>query len=381
MIRSAVMLLAFAALPARAEIALKAVPSVRNISLDPFDPAWEKAPVAAIPLMPQVLVNPRGGGAVGGLRAQALSSGQRLFLRLEWEDPGNDEHNSAAERFADACAVEFPADPAAWPSPFMGDPDNPVVIWRWSAAAQRDVAAGWQEAEATRPRLEMDDGGSFGKDDPLYRAAEGAGNPLARRKRRSPVDYLAAKGYGSLTMFDEEPVEGRGIWRQGRRYVVMSRKFEGEPAFKEGRRIPVAFAVWEGGKGERNGMKSVSVWQSLEIGQAPAESLASEAAKGERVFKRYGCATCHGPGGKGGVKNPNSQGGLVPPIDKASEGFTEEELKKVILRGRQSVPEDPRGPAPPLHMNNWEALMSDEEADLLVKYLMSLAPKEKGAEW
>lgn len=365
-----------------AEISVKAVESAKPVLVDPNDPGWAAAPASTVPLMPQALVNPRGGGSVASVRVQALIAGQTLHLRLEWEDAAKDEDNSAAEGFADACAVELPARPDSWPSPFMGDAEAPVVLWRWSAAAQKDVEGGWQENTAVRPRLHSDGGKHFGQGDPLYLAALGAGNPLAQRDRISPVDYLGAKGFGTLTMFPDQPVQGMGGWSRGRWSVVLSRRFEGDPTFRKAQSLPIAFAVWNGGKGERNGAKNVSVWHTLEIGAVPAGKPPTAAAQGERIFRRYGCAACHGSGGKGGVANPNAQGGQVPPIARVKEGFTAEELKRVIRKGRRSVPEDARGPVPPLHMNEWEKVMDEGELDALAEYLFSLMPKEEpGKEW
>jgi DMSO reductase family type II enzyme heme b subunit len=37
----------------------------------------------------------------------------------------------------------------------------------------------------------------------------------------------------------------------------------GEVRLSEGTRVPVAFAVWNGSAGDRDGKKSVTIWQEL----------------------------------------------------------------------------------------------------------------------
>lgn len=360
-----------------AEVTVRALAVEQKISLDPSDPVWQKAPAASIALMPQAMARPWGGGAVKSIEARALYTSKDLFVRLLWEDKNADFTPSASQSFTDACAVMLPARAGSWPSPFMGDADNAVAIWRWSAAAQKDVDAGYQAAEAAHPRLHYDF--EPRPNDPLYHAAQGAGNPLAKRKKTTPVEFLSAKGYGSLTFQPEERVRGQGVWKDGRWMVVMAKSLQGTPALAKGTRIPIAFAAWDGGSGERDGMKAVSVWQSLDLEPVAAPSERMPVARGERAFRRYGCATCHGPAGQGGVKSDNAQGGLVPPINKVKEGFTEEEVKQVVRNGRKSIPEDPRGPIPPFHMNAWSQIMDEQELDDLTKYLWSLSPKTQ--EW
>lgn len=360
-----------------AEITVQALAVKQQVSLDPSDPVWRQAPAASIALMPQVMVRPWGGGSVKFIEARALYTPRDLFVRLLWEDKNADITSSPAQSFTDACAIMLPAHTGSWPSPFMGDAQHPVVIWRWSATAQKDVDAGYQAAEASHPRLHYDF--EPRPNDPTYHSAEGAGNPLAQRKRATPVELLTAKGYGSLTFQSEEMVRGKGVWKDGQWMIVMARPLQGTPTLTKGERVPIAFAVWDGGSGERNGMKAVSIWQSLALEPVSVLPPLTPVARGEREFHRYGCATCHGPGGKGGMKNLNAQGGLVPPINTLKEGFTEEEVKQVIRKGRTSTREDPRGPAPPLHMNAWGQVMDERELDDLVTYLWSLAPRTQ--EW
>lgn len=104
--------------------------------------------------------------------------------------------------------------------------------------------------------------------------------------------------------------------------------------------------------------------------------------RGKAVFKKYGCAGCHGIEGKGGVKNPNAQTGEeVPSLTYVAEGYTKDELKKRVIVGVPIVErQDPSKGAPPLNMPSWKDKITDEELNDLIAYLFNLMP-ESGEAW
>ena len=77
--------------------------------------------------------------------------------------------------------------------------------------------------------------------------------------------------------------------------------------------------------------------------------------RGREVFRKYGCAGCHGPDGKGGVPNPNAKTAQqVPALTYVADGYTKPELRKLIQRGQREIPAlDPARPPPPLYMPAW----------------------------
>lgn len=108
----------------------------------------------------------------------------------------------------------------------------------------------------------------------------------------------------------------------------------------------------------------------------PAPTYASAAEAGRAVFYKYGCVACHGPEGRGGVKNYNAAtGGEVPPLIYVAQGFAKDQMKELIRTGRYPTKADPRGPTPPLWMPTWKGKISDEELDQVVEYLYSLYPE------
>ncbi|MEK7232734.1 MAG: hypothetical protein AAB268_02880 [Elusimicrobiota bacterium] len=68
-------------------------------------------------------------------------------------------------------------------------------------------------------------------------------------------------------------------------------------------------------------------------------------------------------------------------MNRVAEGFQEDEVKAVILNGRNATPKDPNGIAPRLHRNSWKTLMDQEEVDALTDSLFSLMPKGEKTEF
>ncbi|MGA2542843.1 MAG: c-type cytochrome [Verrucomicrobiota bacterium] len=106
-------------------------------------------------------------------------------------------------------------------------------------------------------------------------------------------------------------------------------------------------------------------------------SLMSPVERGREIYRKYGCAGCHGAEAKGGVPNPNAKTAeQVPGLIRVAEGYTKAELKSRIVKGQREIPAlEPKRPPPPLYMPAWGAVIKDAELDDLVAYLISLKPK------
>ena len=106
-------------------------------------------------------------------------------------------------------------------------------------------------------------------------------------------------------------------------------------------------------------------------------SLMSTVERGREVYRKYGCAGCHGPEGKGGVPNPNAKTAQqVPGLLYVADGYTKEELLQRIVKGQREIPAlDAKLPGPPLFMPAWGTTIKAAELDDLVTFLVSLKPK------
>lgn len=115
------------------------------------------------------------------------------------------------------------------------------------------------------------------------------------------------------------------------------------------------------------------------VGYLKLSSWMTPEERGESVYKKYGCAGCHGKGGEGGVPNRNAKTAeQVPSLLYVAEGYTTAELKQHILQGqREIVSLDPAGAPPPLYMPGWSGKIKTGELEDLTAYLISLLPEEE----
>jgi DMSO reductase family type II enzyme heme b subunit len=167
-------------------------------------------------------------GAVEVVQVSAVHDGERIAFRLEWKDPDESREITDTTVFSDGCGILLPAVQYA-PMAVMGAVGMAVNAWYW-------------------------------------RADE---NGLGR--------HLMAEGLGTSRTIDYELVRGNGVHKNGRWHVVITRamKVEGpdKPVQLEpGQSTGFGVAIWEGGHGERAGIKAISGddWIKLEIQAAPS---------------------------------------------------------------------------------------------------------------
>jgi mono/diheme cytochrome c family protein len=215
------------------------------------------------------------------ITVRALHDGKSLTLLLKWEDATNDETAIRPQDFRDAAAVQFALAPDP---PFfaMGQPGAPVNIWMWKSERQADLQPAFQDLEKVYPNIGIDSYPNLLKSpleqpmrnaltlesDPRFVTAWGAGNIVADPTRRSAAEDLTAQGFGTLRAHPapDQAISAVGEHTTGSYRVQFTRALTGrhtDVQLAVGQRVPVAFAVWNGSAGDRDGKKSVTIWQEL----------------------------------------------------------------------------------------------------------------------
>lgn len=242
---------------------------------DPEDGAWGAYPSVEVALQPQQMATPMLPEAVvPWVKVRAVHNGQRVAFQLRWDDPDDDAIEAMA-RFKDAVAVELPTTPEPGASS-MGQPGGEVQILLWRASWQRDVDRGRQHVEDAFPNMyagpRPEDLMDADQAEVFY-PGRWAGNALSAEARTTPVEEATAAGFGSLTTMDEQRGEGKGVRQSDGWSVVVSTPMqggEGRAKLAGGQRTKVAFAVWNGGAGNRGSRKQWADWVDLRIEGAQA---------------------------------------------------------------------------------------------------------------
>jgi mono/diheme cytochrome c family protein len=215
---------------------------------------------------------------------RALHNGKDIALLLVWRDETNDQAALRPQDFRDASAVQFSLTPNP---PFfaMGEKNGSVNIWMWKSERQADLEPRYQDLEKVYPNLGIDSYPNLTRSapeqphrhaltmesDPTFVTGWGAGNIVSDPERQSPVEDLTAQGFGTLKSRPriDQKVDARGIYGSGGYRVMFRRSLsangQGAVALQPGSTVPVAFAVWNGSAGDRDGKKSVTIWQELRI--------------------------------------------------------------------------------------------------------------------
>lgn len=240
--------------------------------MDGSAPEWQSILPVFLPTTSQQVAPPMGGGAIERVAVRAVHYEDVLYLMLEWSDTTPDEVSDRHETFGDSAAVQFPAEAGSEvPAICMGQADQAVNIWQWRADQQSELP--------TLPESGYVD--SYPSTEDLFFPAREAGNPLAQSQGRAAVQSLLAGGFGTLEIADQGGLSGHAVHEGGRWMVVFSRPFasdtEMQPSFDGSTSIDVAFAIWDGSKQERDGIKSVSAFTRLQITpeEAPRRAVAA----------------------------------------------------------------------------------------------------------
>ena len=263
----------------RAEMKRYRISAVRAASVPdhPDAGAWRAAPPTELHLMPLWWRYQRPEY----LTVRAMHDGKTVAIQLVWNDVSHNKDVIRPQDFRDAAAIQLTnlSDPPLFA---MGERGKFVNIWMWKAERQAELK-GFRDMDAQYPNIGIDSYPNLQKqayEQPMRKAltldsdrtfvtAWAAGNVVADPHRRRAVEDLSAQGFGTLRTRSAatKDLEGFGVYDKGSYRVVFRRKLAGAGehavTLTPGRTTLVGFAVWDGAAGDRDGRKSVTIWQEL----------------------------------------------------------------------------------------------------------------------
>jgi mono/diheme cytochrome c family protein len=257
-------------------------PRVHALPSHPDAAVWREAAAVDLHLMPLWWRAQRPETAT----VRAVHDGDRVAFLVSWADDTADATGIRPQDFRDACAIQFSLEPDP---PFfaMGERGRAVNIWMWKSERQADMQPVFQELDKVYPNIGIDSYPNLLRSpleqptrnaltldsDPRFVTAWGAGNIVADPTRRSAAEDLAAEGFGTLRARPraDQAVDAFGRYETGSYSVQFTRELnpvkKGAVTLVPGARVAVAFAVWNGSAGDRDGKKSVTIWQELYLGK------------------------------------------------------------------------------------------------------------------
>jgi hypothetical protein len=259
---------------------------------DPLAQEWDAAPALNVSLIPQAGVAPALPAiTIASVRVQSFNDGKSVAFRVGWDDKTASQFASRTTEFRDAVAIQFPLTQQL-PNFCMGAAGQMVNVWHWKADWQYDIDKGFRDVVDAYPNFWLDyyplvtgtppyrAPKDFSGDAKVYLVGLSAGNLLSNETRVTPVEDLNGIGFGTLTSQANQDVQGRGVWKDGKWYVVftraMSNNDKNDVQLKPGQTTSVAFAAWDGADNQVGARKQLSTWTTLEIRSAsglPAGAL------------------------------------------------------------------------------------------------------------
>ena len=246
---------------------------VKSLPSGPDDPAWQRVSEVRIPLMALWWHE----NYIEGLKVRSLHDGERLAVRLEWNDTTRDVEGILPQHFSDGAAVQLAASQSP-PLFAMGRSGEPVTLWHWKALWSEDQKQ-FQDVGTVFPSMHAD--AYYGREkgwrsspteDQSFLPAAELNNPVALPGRTGAVEEAQAAGLGTVTSRPPgtQTAQAASGWKGGVWSVQLIQSLGSGPEnalLRPGGRTAVAFAVWDGKAGDRNGQKSVSIWNTLALGQ------------------------------------------------------------------------------------------------------------------
>jgi mono/diheme cytochrome c family protein len=256
-----------------ADSTIVATQTTENIPGDDTDAAlWQSTKEYEIPLnrLWQTEIIPMH------VRVKALCNSKEIAIHMEWDDTTQNMDYFREQGFRDAAAVQFSPN-GEFPFIGMGNGKGmtgveiPVNIWQWKGDWQLDSGY-YTDIKHVYPSMHVDTY-YFPKEvqDKTYLSGRAAGNLFSSEHRPSVIEDLNAVGFGSLESqpVSSQGVQGTGCWSDNKWRIVFKRSLESQEArdvkFSKGATVPISFAVWDGEKQDRDGIKFVSTWYKLKL--------------------------------------------------------------------------------------------------------------------
>ncbi len=285
--------------------AVKVSMDLSNVSYS--SKVWNAAKFSDITLYPQTTIKfndkkaneLNAGNKAKKAKVAAVYNGKQIAFMIKWPDGTmNIQSGYKTDSYADGFAVQFAAGnvkPVELPYIGMGSVGRPVVVH-----LQKAVKSYYEPNGKGNVYYQMNPQQTevFGSDLDEFDA---------KVKNMGSNDYEKAyvsEGFRSMTEIKDgsDHSYARLGYKDEHWMGTLSRAIQDDYVDLNKGAIPVAFAVWDGAKDGRNGLKNLTSWLSVSLegngdGSAMIAAIdndaAGDAAAGKEAVAANGCSGCH----------------------------------------------------------------------------------------
>jgi complex iron-sulfur molybdoenzyme family reductase subunit gamma len=271
------------------------------------DAVWNGATFSDVTLYPQTTIklndkvtnekNAENGAKVASIAA--VYNGKQIAFMVKWPDGSmNIQNGYKTDSYADGFAVQFAAgdvNPAALPYIGMGSVGRPVVVHLQKAVKGFYEPNGKGNVEY---QVNPNQTALFGEELAAFNK---------KVKNIGSNDYertYISEGFRSMTEIKDGSSSSyaRLGYKDAGWMGTLSRTMKDSYVDLNQGAIPVAFAVWDGSKDGRDGLKNLSSWVSVALegngdGSAMIDHISTDAngdaAAGKEAVAANGCTGCH----------------------------------------------------------------------------------------
>lgn len=297
---------------------------------------WSASKPTTVILYPQTTIklNDKKGNAVNSeakakaAQVQAVYSGSTVAFKLTWSDTTNDTMlKNASDAYADGFATQIPvnySNPKKLPYIGMGSEGRPVVVHIVKSNPAYYEPNGNKDVES---QLATNMVNAFGDDLKKNREA------IAKLSKPYHKGFIA-EGFRSLT----EIKDGSDKSGMSMSYDAKSKKWTGviaQSLHASSGVVPVAFAVWDGSKYNRGGVKNLTSWLPVKLqGKSGGEAMIAELtakpkgdAKAGQAQVESMCVSCHTISSTKMASSPYMAPGLKNIGGYATSAYLAESIK------------------------------------------------------
>ncbi len=297
--------------PAAAEnlINAKRVSSINVANISPSDGVWRSAKSVAVVLYPQTTIKLNDAKANAAnkdnkaitAQVSAVYNNSAVAFKISWSDPTQSiQSGNKSDAYPDGFAMQVPVsfnDPKKLPYIGMGSEGRPVLVHLIKATSLHYEPNGNGDVEhQINPHNTL----AFGADLKNYN------DKVNKLGKQVYSRSFISEGFRSMTeLKDNSDKFGMKMTydAKSKRWtgVVAKQLRDGAADLSRSGALPVSFAVWDGDKLNRGGVKRLSSWLAVKLqGRAGGDALVRELtakpkgdAKAGQAQVEAMCASCH----------------------------------------------------------------------------------------